>query len=96
MSQFIVSIKLKKSKKLICHFENLDCRFPKNERDFIIGSQIKRQFDFRFDNLEKFEKNNPNDNNICKLTILIFDSMDKIVESKIVKTKIKIVNYFLV
>ncbi len=54
VSQFIVKYKIKKSKKLNCHFENLDCRFPKNERDFIIGSQIKRQFDFRFDNLEKF------------------------------------------
>ncbi len=56
MSQFIVKYKIKKSKKINCHFENFDCRFPKNERDFIIGSQIKRQLDFRFDNLEKFEK----------------------------------------
>jgi hypothetical protein len=56
VSQFIVKYKIKKSKKLNCHFENLDCRFPKNQRDFIIGSQIKRQFDFRFENLEKLEK----------------------------------------
>jgi hypothetical protein len=44
VSQFIVKYKIKKSKKLNCHFENLDCRFPKNERDFIIGSQIKSDF----------------------------------------------------
>ncbi len=79
VSQFIVKYKIKKPKKLNC----------KNERDFIIGSQIKRQFDFRFDNLENFEKNNPNDNNICKLTILIFDSMDKIIESKFFWSKRK-------
>jgi type II secretory pathway component PulF len=29
VSQFIVKYKIKKSKKLNCHFENLDCRFPK-------------------------------------------------------------------
>jgi hypothetical protein len=34
---FIVKYNIKKSKKLNCHFENFDCRFPKNERDFIIG-----------------------------------------------------------
>jgi hypothetical protein len=59
LSQFIVKYKIKKIEKLYCHFENFDSRFPENERDFIICSQIKRQFDFRFDN--------QNENQNCQL-----------------------------